>query len=279
MPPISCRFVPSIAYKLNLKTKLMWMLSITYLIIPMPASSQSSHFQSKNSAIIAVGIKDSEHDRLMGFLRFSAYGPKAPGALKMSDQLLNAVSPHEQRIQPSDPKSNPPESACFFSVPERIRLFKRLPTNDPCANRGTSILADTSLQVLYLCKDGQTLKDYDFAQGWNGTGKRSTGDEKTPLGIYNLSPPRKSTDGFHKFIGIGYPTALQRKQGFTGSAVGLHGPSRWARCLGFLNAAFNWTNGCLAVSSDRQIDEIASFVSDNQVGQITILPIEEPVER
>lgn len=258
-------------------------------LIGAPKSFGSQVFprESLNPSIRVEGLSPNEQVRLMGFLRTAAYGPNVPGALKISNQLISALSTQgpSTQIQSKEkansrarsPKEN--DDGCFFTVPERFRLFKRLPNEDLCRDQGNSLVADTVSQVLFLCKDGRTVKDYDLALGWNGTGKRKEGDERTPLGIYSLSSPRRSNEGFHKFIGIGYPTPLQKKNGYTGSAVGVHGPSRWARCLGFLNAAFDWTNGCLAVTSDSQIDEIAAFVTENQVKRIAILPLEETGEK
>ncbi len=229
---------------------------------------------SSGSSIRLEGFSDGERTRLMGFLRTAAYGPDVPGAMKISTQLMNSVNGKKSE-KSNNANSEDDDNGCFFSVPDRFRVFKKLPAQDPCIDQGTSVVADTGSQILFLCKDGKTVKDFDFAMGWSGTGKRKEGDEKTPLGVYSLASPRRSGDGFYKFVGVGYPTAQQKEKGYTGSAVGIHGPSRWGRCLGFLNATFNWTNGCLAVMSDNQIDEIASFVTTNKAKRIVILPLEE----
>lgn len=254
---------------------------------PQSFGSQVFPRDNLNPSIRIEGLSPNERIRLMGFLRTAAYGPNVPGAMKVSDQVVSALNVQSQSTQSQSrdransgaQSSKENDDSCFFSIPERLRLFKRLPNEDLCRDQGTSLVADTVSQVLFLCKDGRSIKDYDLALGWHGTGKRKEGDEKTPLGIYTLANPRRSNEGFHKFVGIGYPTPLQRKNGYTGSAVGIHGPSRWARCLGFLNAAFDWTNGCLAVASDSQIDEVANFVTANQVKRIVILPLEETGEK
>lgn len=233
---------------------------------------------SKGSAIRLEGFSEGERTRLMGFLRAAAYGPNVPGAMKISSQLLGPSSSgrgNTNSVRANNASTAEDDNGCFFTIPDRFRVFKKLPAQDPCIDQGTSVVADTDSQILFLCKDGKTVKDFDFAMGWSGTGKRKEGDEKTPLGVYSLASPRRSGDGFYKFIGVGYPTAMQKDNGFTGSAVGIHGPSRWGRCLGFLNATFNWTNGCLAVMSDSQIDEISSFVTTNKAKRIVILPLEE----
>lgn len=166
------------------------------------------------------------------------------------------------------------EDACssFYMPTPKFRLLKQLPETDPCQNRGTTVLADTEIQVIFLCKNGKSVADYDFSMGRNGAGKKALGDKKTPLGRYALGKPGVSVDGFKVFIPVGYPTLEQKQSGYTGSAIGIHGPHRNFRCAGFLNAAVNWTQGCMAVASDIYIKEIGRFVEQNSVNDITILP-------
>lgn len=208
----------------------------------------------------------------MGFLRSAAYGESAPGAIRLSTSFFSNVADGKKRPQ-EKPKAEEEESDCF--IPERFSMFKATPGRDPCTGLGTLLIADTDTQILYLCKDGKSVRDFDFAKGWHGVQKRKEGDERTPLGVYSIKAPRRSENGFHKFIHINYPTSLQKKNGYTGSNVGIHGPSRWARCLGRLNTYFDWTNGCIAVASDRDINEISRFVEENRVNKLAVFPLEE----
>ncbi len=147
----------------------------------------------------------------------------------------------------------------MLTPPRQLRLIKSLPAQDPCQNRGTSLVALTDIQVLFLCENGRSVANYDLSLGSKGLDKRVQGDRKTPLGSYPLTPARRSAQ-YGLFMHVGYPTAQQRSQGYTGSDIGIHGPDRWFRCAGFLNVAFNWTAGCLAVSSDLYMQEVAEFV-------------------
>lgn len=167
-----------------------------------------------------------------------------------------------------------PEDSCdaFYNPRANLRVFKTLPAKDPCEARGTSLLAFTDIQVLFLCEDGKSIGNYDFAMGRGGADKRADNDLRTPLGTYPISSPKSSGDGFRLFIPVGYPTPEQVLQGFTGDSIGIHGPAREFRCAGFLNTTVNWTRGCLAVASDRFILEIGRFVASKQVKEITILP-------
>jgi murein L,D-transpeptidase YafK len=137
-------------------------------------------------------------------------------------------------------------------------LFKVIPQGDPCSGQGTKLLATVSNQILYVCENGQSVQNFDFAMGVLGAGKTAEGDYKTPLGTYPLGPAHASKFGL--FIPVGYPTAQQRAQGFTGSAIGIHGPNRPFRCGGFLNVSVNWTDGCVALADDSFVTAIAGWL-------------------
>lgn len=232
--------------------------------------------QGNHSPFIRVeGFSQAEKTRLTGFLRYVAYGENAPGALRLSTTLINEVSDGSTRSQAKAKQKTDEETGWFSQFAQRFSLFKATTDKDPCTGLGTLLIADTDTQILYLCKDGKSVGDFDFAKGWNGVQKRKEGDERTPLGVYKVKAPRISNDGFYKFIHIGYPTPQQKKNGYTGSNVGIHGPHRLARWLGRLNTYVNWTNGCLAVASDREMDEISRFVEENKVEKLAVYPLEE----
>src|SRR6516162_9899041 len=98
-------------------------------------------------------------------------------------------------------------------------------TEDPCSRYDTAVVVDVQARSLRLCELGATQANYPVALGRGGTGKRTLGDRKTPLGWYALGEPRLS-DRFGVFIPISYPTLDQRKRGFTGGEIGIHGPQR-----------------------------------------------------
>jgi hypothetical protein len=140
---------------------------------------------------------------------------------------------------------------------------------DPCRGRGTLLLVDSAAHRLSVCRDSTALACYPVALGRGGIGKRVQGDAKTPLGAYPLGAPRPSAH-FGTFIPVGYPTAEQRRRGFTGSAIGLHGPPRATRDLGSVNVSADWTLGCIAVADDASIGAIASWVRANPRAPILI---------
>lgn len=130
------------------------------------------------------------------------------------------------------------------------------PAADRCLGAGTEVRVLTRDHLLLLCSEGRTEGRYRVAIGVAGTGKQREGDHKTPLGRYRLARPRASKL-FGTFILIGYPTPVQRQAGLTGGDVGIHGPPR---SFAFLTRLFDWTDGCIAVSEDADIEAIAAWV-------------------
>lgn len=140
----------------------------------------------------------------------------------------------------------------------------------PCARVGAAVLVETGAHRLSLCQDGRASETFRVALGTGGVGKQREGDAKVPLGEYPLGTPRGSAQ-FGTFILVGYPTRAQRRAGFTGGAVGVHGPTRASR---FLSSASNtdsdWTLGCIAVGSDAEIQRIAAWVREKRIARILI---------
>ncbi|MCM2280791.1 MAG: L,D-transpeptidase family protein [Bdellovibrionaceae bacterium] len=159
---------------------------------------------------------------------------------------------------------------CSVRPPEQARILKQPPRENPCRARGTSVVVFTWFHSLYLCQNNQVVGDFDIALGRGGIYKRREGDRKTPIGTYPLLEPYPSRE-FGTFIPVGYPTVAERRAGYTGSDIGIHGPARRFRCAGFMNTSFDWTRGCVAVASDEQIETIAAFVRANPPLKIHIL--------
>jgi len=148
-------------------------------------------------------------------------------------------------------------------------LLSGLAMGSTCSEKKPLIEVSTSNSTLFLCDSTGVKAQYKVAFGTGGFDKKKEGDAKTPLGRYAFGPPRKS-DKFFIFIPIGYPTADQKKKGYTGRDVGLHGPSRSFAFAGGLNTLVNWTDGCVAVGTDREITEISEWVKSAKVKEIYI---------
>jgi L,D-peptidoglycan transpeptidase YkuD (ErfK/YbiS/YcfS/YnhG family) len=137
----------------------------------------------------------------------------------------------------------------------------------PCAAHETAVVVRTSDHQLWLCEAGAAVARFRVALGVGGVGKRQQGDGKTPLGLYGLAAPRPSRS-FGTFIEIGYPTAAQMRLGFTGSAVGIHGPPRGP--LGPLAVHADWTAGCIALGSDAEVTAVARWVAQRRSRAVRI---------
>ncbi|MEK7355696.1 MAG: L,D-transpeptidase family protein [Bdellovibrionota bacterium] len=158
---------------------------------------------------------------------------------------------------------------CPSLPPDQLRIVRQMPVNDPCVGKGTSLYVSSTFRTLFICENGVAVDNYDVSLGKSGIGKTTKDDNKTPIGTYSLGSPRES-EKFGLFIPVGYPTKAQREQGFTGEAIGIHGPARQFRCIGFLNVVFDWTAGCMAVADDGFIMRIARWVDAHPKAKITI---------
>ncbi|MCO4763877.1 MAG: L,D-transpeptidase family protein [Myxococcales bacterium] len=142
----------------------------------------------------------------------------------------------------------------------------------PCPEQhAAQVVVETAARKLHLCREGQSDAAFAIAIGQEGVGKRREGDRKTPLGTYPLAKARPSASGLHRFMLIGYPTKPQRAQGWTGSAVGIHGPPRWAARANLGLSSWGWTLGCVAVGTDHEMDRIAEWAAKHRVTTISLL--------
>ena len=153
------------------------------------------------------------------------------------------------------------------------RARAELVASPPCTAGETYVHVRTQEHTLYLCEKGQTHASYAVTLGSAPGAKQRQGDRRTPLGRYRLNAPRRS-DKFGWFVGVGYPTPEQRARGYTGSAVGIHGPPRKLARLGVrvpdFILAMNWTDGCVAVGSDPEIEAIVEWLKRSKARTIVI---------
>ena len=128
-----------------------------------------------------------------------------------------------------------------------------------CTAPDARVVVDLAKHTLALCDQARTVATFAVRLGRGGVGKTREGDGKTPIGVYPLGEPRPSSR-YGTFIPIGFPTDAQKKQGYTGSAVGVHGPPRWVKWLGSLVNTFDSSDGCVGVARDAEIESIAGWV-------------------
>jgi murein L,D-transpeptidase YafK len=137
------------------------------------------------------------------------------------------------------------------------------------SSRQASVIVDTGKHSMVLCENGKQAGAFAVRIGKHGTGKSREGDGKTPLGPYGLGEPRAS-GAYGLFVPIEYPTPEQRKLGFTGGAVGVHGPDRRVRWLGALVNAFDTTDGCVGIATDPEMQTFAIWVRAHRVKEVMI---------
>jgi murein L,D-transpeptidase YafK len=144
----------------------------------------------------------------------------------------------------------------------------RLP--EACARFQAAIVwVDTPEHRLYMCESKAIVRWYEVRLGRHGTGKTKSGDGKTPLGTYPLGAPRVSKK-YGTFIPVGYPTAQQSRRGFTGGAIGIHGPLRSVQWLGRAVNWFDTSDGCIGLATDQEMSTLAEWVRARRVRTIII---------
>lgn len=139
----------------------------------------------------------------------------------------------------------------------------------PCLPGETGVVVLTAARTLHLCHEGRETASYPVSLGSGGVGKQREGDGKTPIGAYVLAAPRASSS-YRTFVHVGYPTQAQQKAGFTGTAIGIHGPPRGWTGGSRAFTAVDWTAGCIAVGSDAEIDAIAGWIRRHHIRGVRI---------
>lgn len=155
----------------------------------------------------------------------------------------------------------------YFLIISLLLPFSLFANAAPCPlSNGINVL--TTKRVLNICKRGSVVKTFKVALGYKGVGKRKMGDNKTPIGLYRLAQPRKSSQ-FKVFIPILYPTSKQLAAGYTGRDVGIHGPTQVL--LSWFNNLPAATRGCVAVGKNNYIEYVANWVKANPGTKILIV--------
>lgn len=164
------------------------------------------------------------------------------------------------------------DQQCFLKAEDlhatEIDLAK-IPANI-CRKRTQEIVYSPSLAGVVGCMGEKPEFAMKVSIGTQGLGKTREGNRKSPVGSYWLGYPRTSLQ-FGIFIPVGYPNMDNISKGYTGSAIGLHGPMRFMTCLPQKSLEKNWTAGCLAVARDSQIIEISEWILKNWPAKITLL--------
>ena len=127
--------------------------------------------------------------------------------------------------------------------------------------RADAVLVMKSERLLFLLHAGHVFKRYHIMLGPHPRGpKLMEGDERTPEGHYVLDKKNVHSH-FYKSIRVSYPNAtdIMRAEKYNvdpGGAIMIHGMKNgWSKKMATKAEAFNWTDGCIAVSNG-DMDEI-----------------------
>jgi L,D-transpeptidase catalytic domain len=153
-----------------------------------------------------------------------------------------------------------------FLMPGMVVIPRPAPTS-PCEGRSAELVVHAGSKRMWFCEGGQSVETFRVGLGRGGVGKRNHNDDKTPLGEYSLGAPHASPR-FHLFVPVGYPTAEQRREGYSGSDVGIHGPVTWMRWSPVGATWVNRTRGCIEVAGTAEIERVAGWVRSGRVKKI-----------
>lgn len=144
------------------------------------------------------------------------------------------------------------ETAAEKPLPSSVEAALLLKDIDPGAPVYIRVFKEESeLEVWKARPNGRyaLVKTFPVCN-WGGTlgPKQTTGDLMSPEGFYGVTAGRMNPDSkYHLAFNIGYPNALDRALGRTGSAIMVHGDCK--------------SVGCFAMSNGL-IEEIYAFVRD-----------------
>jgi murein L,D-transpeptidase YafK len=132
--------------------------------------------------------------------------------------------------------------------------------------------SERKMELLYR---GSAIRTYEISLGDSPVGhKEMQGDERTPEGDYVIDY-RNPNSHYHLSLHISYPDKKDkesaRKKGVKpGGLIMIHGlPNKFAWAAK-LFAGRDWTDGCIAVNDNNQIEEIWNLVPNGT--PISILP-------
>jgi murein L,D-transpeptidase YafK len=210
------------------------------------ASADTARYLPSPDALIAKTIQDIRSNRLDDALkevnRVISLRPDFKLAHLIKGDLLMARARPLSGIGPvASSSASSTQSLSDLRDEARVRLLRYIDQPDPtllprqilqlAPGQKYALLADASRARLYLFENvnGEPRLKADFYMtiGKNGTDKRTEGDKRTPMGIYQIARelPRK---GLADLYGAGafpldYPNEWDRAQGRSGHGIWLHG--------------------------------------------------------
>ena len=158
---------------------------------------------------------------------------------------------------------------------------------------GAQVIVDTRAGTLTVVSEAGVLATFkDISIGRYGvTMDKQHGDNRTPLGRFTIGWISENTK-FHRFIGLNYPDLESASRAFyvgriskqqwleirravkegrrppqntpLGGLIGIHGIGEGDMEV---HRAYNWTNGCVAITNE-EIDQLLEWVDIGTVVEI-----------
>jgi murein L,D-transpeptidase YafK len=125
--------------------------------------------------------------------------------------------------------------------------------------KADKVLVEKSKRKMYLINNGKVFRSYTISLGKDPVGdKQKEGDNKTPEGIYVLDW-RNNKSSCYKSIHISYPddqdvSRAKKAKVEPGGNIMIHGLHPSLKALGKFHTAYDWTNGCVAVTNEEMDD-------------------------
>ncbi|MCL2915643.1 L,D-transpeptidase family protein [Shewanella corallii] len=119
-------------------------------------------------------------------------------------------------------------------------------------------------RTMTLYDGNREIKRYHIAMGDSPAGhKIKEGDQRTPQGRYILDY-KKEDSAYYRSIHISYPNAADRLRAKAlgvspGGQIMIHGENPNSERSPEEQQAFNWTNGCIAVTN-KEMDELWQLI-------------------
>lgn len=195
----------------------------------------------------------------------------------LSDRFWSLIgNPTLKPNEPAIPEATEPSPASVCE--EAANMTSQFVSNEvvlPTKLKIDSILISKSGKKLWIKSDGDFIRAYDIALGFNLKGhKFREGDGRTPEGRYYIS--RKKTSGeYYPSLQISYPnrkdSQRSKEVGYdAGGDILIHGlpkdPNKYS-FVSNIHPYVNWTQGCVAVN-DTEIEEIFSLVPEKTIVDI-----------
>lgn len=143
---------------------------------------------------------------------------------------------------------------CLFFLPT---LLSTSPSPPP-GTKVNRIVVQKSKRRLLLMRGQMVVKSYPVALGKRAGPKIKQGDQKTPEGKYQDCTIKRGTR-YYKAIHITYPNPVERRKGYTGGSLEIHGlpalPFHLEKYLGTWIILLGWTDGCVMLTNE-DMDEI-----------------------